>query len=276
MHDLVSASAGEPPLVVAYLFTLRRTRHPLSRAWNRYFSTCAEGSYRIHVHADPSFALGTTMTDLGGQGAFAQSVLVRDSIKVDRMGFSMVDARLRLLNSSVGDRRGGVPRIHQFLSESCGPVTSCRLAHRFLARHQAASFVPSLNISQWAKRSCPTCVRASLRDPEEHLRLRLHGHSFDASVYRTSSGGGWVTLNREAAELILRVHARYRHEFTERNNSGLKRWQVAQECPDEVLPRASPGSGRTPHSDHRRPRARSGIGRRFSRSTGCLRGACSS
>ena len=146
----------------------------------------------------------------------------------------MVEARLRLLNSSLrttnagSSRGGGTPDWFQFLSESCAPVTTCGDAHAFLARHRAASFVPSLNISQWVTSGVGT------KNVAEHLRVRLRDHSFSPENYRTGAGGGWVTLNHEAARLVMEVQMRYRQEFAVRNNTGRKRWQIAQECPDEV------------------------------------------
>ena len=54
-HPLGRASAASPAPTVAFLFTLRRDRHPLGRAWNSFFRKCPNGTARVHVHTDPNF-----------------------------------------------------------------------------------------------------------------------------------------------------------------------------------------------------------------------------
>ena len=52
---LTDAEGKAEKTVVAYLFTLRRARHPLPRVWSMYFAGCPVGSYKIYLHTDPSF-----------------------------------------------------------------------------------------------------------------------------------------------------------------------------------------------------------------------------
>ena len=49
------AATADP--VVAYLFTLRKDRHPLGRAWAAYFRGCPEGSWRVSVASSPCASL---------------------------------------------------------------------------------------------------------------------------------------------------------------------------------------------------------------------------
>ncbi|KAL1518435.1 hypothetical protein AB1Y20_002727 [Prymnesium parvum] len=209
--------------VMAYLFTLRRPRHPLFRSWNHYFDSCASGSFRIHLHVDPAFAAAVIYGNArDAQGVhFASARLVSNSSAIDRMDYSMVSARLRLLKDAVA---AGGALFYQFLSESCAPVVSCAWAHGFVQSHRHASFVPSLDLAAWEKRYAA--------DAKEMARVRLRDHTISPSDLRVSYSQGWVALNAPGAEAVLRLEPRYHDEFAHRNNTGLARWQLAQECPD--------------------------------------------
>eukprot|EP00966_Prymnesium_polylepis_P165453 3824989-Prymnesium_polylepis.1 len=82
------AESSDGVVTMAYLFTLRRARHPLFHSWNAYFDSCPQGSFRILLHVDPSFSLNES-SKLGGrekQGAhFGRAELVTNPVVVDRM-----------------------------------------------------------------------------------------------------------------------------------------------------------------------------------------------
>ena len=86
---------------VAYLFTLRRNRHPLPRVWNAYFRGCPVGSHIVRVHVDPAQAArGAAKDDAASvQGAFQHNSIPR-SVPIRRMEYSMVKARLLLMRNA--------------------------------------------------------------------------------------------------------------------------------------------------------------------------------
>lgn len=191
---------GGPP-VLAYLFTLRRARHPLPHTWTKYFSGCAPGSYKIHIHVDPTFN-GTSASESGPAARyFRQShVLPRDQLgKVRRFGHELVRARLRLLRHALGSGNGPQrPLWYSFFSESCAPIAPCEQVHKHLADPAAAgrSFIDNqrplhpeqvAGSATWAREFasvCPKCSAAGIAPAN----------------FRYSPG--WVTLwHAHAAEL---------------------------------------------------------------------------
>ena len=206
---------------VAYLFTMRREAHPLSHAWARYFEGCPEGSYAVFSHVDPAFAASSSLAISPFNGSRIPS-----SIKVDRMGFSMVQARILLLHHALAQ---GGHNWFAFLSDACGPVTTCDKAHAFLRARSGASFVPALTVQEHGVQQVGTAKAA------EFMRRRLRGLStFSAATYRTAGiGGGWTVLERRAARHVVRASRRLEADFGGVNHTGLKRFEVAMECPDE-------------------------------------------
>ena len=136
------AARGEPP-VLAYLFTLRRARHPLPHAWATYFSGCPAGSYKIHIHVDPTF----NATDAAETGPAAkyfkqENVLPRELLtKVRRFGHELVQARMRLLRHATKPDADGTPAPlwYSFFSESCAPISTCAKAHAYLSAPEQAN-----------------------------------------------------------------------------------------------------------------------------------------
>jgi hypothetical protein len=127
---------GSTP-VLAYLFTLRRARHPIGRAWSTYFAGCAPGSYTIHIHVDPTFNQTDVANSNGPSAKYfkQENVLPRESlIKVRRFGHELVQARMRLLRAAVQPvGNAPAPLWYSFFSESCAPVSTCEAAHAYLA-----------------------------------------------------------------------------------------------------------------------------------------------
>ena len=134
----------ESPLqpTVAYLFTLRRARHPLPHAWSQYFAGCPRGSYKIHIHVDPMFN-GTAASENGPAAKYFKQdyVLPRDQLmKVRRFGHELVLARMNLVRYALADTNaGGPPRFLAFFSESCAPISTCMQAHAYLASEALAN-----------------------------------------------------------------------------------------------------------------------------------------
>ena len=80
---------------IAYLFTQKSPVFPLWRTWSAHFSACHEGSFGVFLHVDPKF----NRTERG-QEKFPVTIL-EHSIQVDRMLFSMVQARLLLVRAAL-------------------------------------------------------------------------------------------------------------------------------------------------------------------------------
>ena len=141
-----SAVPKAPAPVLAYLFTLRRARHPLPHAWTDYFAGCAPGSYKIVIHVDPTFNATTAGESGPAAKYFRQSnVLPRDQlIKVRRFGHELVQARMRLLRYATHPSDGApAPLWYSFFSESCAPISTCEAAHAYLSapEHANKSFI---------------------------------------------------------------------------------------------------------------------------------------
>lgn len=136
-----AVDAREQP-TLAYLFTLRRARHPLPHAWANYFAGCPRGSYKIHIHVDPMFN-GTAASEIGAAAKYFKQdfVLPRDQLmKVRRFGHELVLARMKLVRHALADKSaGGTPRFLSFFSESCAPISTCMRAHAYLASGVAAN-----------------------------------------------------------------------------------------------------------------------------------------
>jgi hypothetical protein len=177
-------------MVVAYLFTLRSAgRHPLERAWSKYFDGCPAGSVVVQSHTD---AAGSATLLTPSSGVFANSTLA-ETIKVHRFGYSMVKARLLLLRHTSSSHTHGqrhqpgrprqlllAPSWYLFFSDSCAPLLPCVEVHAYLERHSPRSFVQA--------------------DPCDDPR-RLHGTSITMETCRKSMG--WVGLHRDAALRVL-------------------------------------------------------------------------
>lgn len=198
----VAAEAQQP--VLAYLFTLRRARHPLPHAWKEYFSGCQPGSYRIYIHVDPTF--NTTSASEKGPAAqyFKQSyVLPRHQLqKVRRFGHELIWARMKLLRHALSTAAAAgepPPRFLSFFSESCAPISTCARAHAHLSSAAAAnlSFIDNkrplapeqvANSPEWVQEFtsvCPRCAAAGILP--SHFRF----------------SPGWVTLwHAHAQELV--------------------------------------------------------------------------
>ena len=228
MSSRTSASSA----VLAYLFTLRRARHPLPHAWTTYFNGCPSGSYSIHVHIDPTF----NSTGLEERGPAARYFNHRNTlpqaelIKVHRFGFSLVQARMKLLRHATSVLKP--PAYYIFLSESCAPIATCATVHEYLSRAAQASpprsFVgeaPQTLFLRWlAKHEQSDEWR---REFETTVCTRCRSIGILASSFRFSPG--WVTLYRAHAALLVRQQASFDDAFAHWTNSKLAPW-----CTDEV------------------------------------------
>ena len=243
--------AAPPAPTVAFLFTLRRDRHPLGRAWNAFFRTCPKGTARVHVHTDPNFKPRSTGNrTLGGQGAFTDAVIPTPKVHIARFGYSMVQGRLNLMRyaSTVS------PPADWFLffSESDAPLRSCPDAMRYLAKHAGSSFAYSdhtpteqLQAGAWGweqtfRTACPLCAAANI----------------SAATYR--HGPGWVGLHRAHALPIMRREQAHEPAFAEGYDWKLLGvpdewyWTTLVEAlgrrADHILTYMEPGSAETGHS----------------------------
>lgn len=135
-HLPLAFSKKDDAPVLAYLFTLRRARHPLPHAWTTYFQGCAPGSYRIHIHVDPNFN-ATTAGETGPAAKYFKqvNVLPREQlIPVRRFGHTLVQARMKLLrHATSSESEAKAPLWYSFFSESCAPISTCEAAHAYLS-----------------------------------------------------------------------------------------------------------------------------------------------
>ena len=131
----IAAKKDEAP-VLAYLFTLRRARHPLPHAWTTYFQGCAPGSYRIHIHVDPNFN-ATSASEAGPAAKYfkQENVLPKDQLMtVRRFGHTLVQARMKLLrHATSSESEAKAPLWYSFFSESCAPISTCEATHAYLS-----------------------------------------------------------------------------------------------------------------------------------------------
>lgn len=202
-----SEKSSQAP-VLAYLFTLRRARHPLPHAWASYFAGCAPGSYKIHIHIDPTFN-STTAGESGPAAKYfkQENVLPRNMLtKVRRFGHELVQARMRLLRHAIKPSDDApAPLFYSFFSESCAPISTCERAHTYLADPARAnrSFIDDkrpkppqqiANDPEWKKEfetTCPRCAAAGLTSKD----------------FRYSPG--WVTLWRRHAKELVAKESKY-------------------------------------------------------------------
>jgi hypothetical protein len=209
-----AAAAAEPP-VLAYLFTLRKARHPMPHAWNTYLSGCAPGSFRVHIHVDPTF----NATDLEEHGPAAKyfrqkHVLPRaDLLKVRRFGHELVRARMKLLRHALGaGAAGGAPPLWaSFFSESCAPIASCTAVHEYL--RGAARAEPRASFIEEKRRKSKEQLKDSPLWRSEFAKIcpRCEAAGIPASAFRFSPG--WVTLWHEHAATLLANEARFDEVF---------------------------------------------------------------
>ena len=204
--------ASEPP-VLAYLFTLRRARHPMPHIWTNYFNSCPAGSYRIHIHVDPTFN-GTDIEEKGPAARYfnRKHTLPRTQlIKVRRFGHELVRARMKLLRHAIeatAAKGQPVPLYHTFFSESCAPIAPCAATHEYLRRAAAASPPRSFiedNQTRWTRND------PHIDSDDQKLNTALwrsefakvcpgcQGIGLPASDFRFSPG--WVTLWHEHAKV---------------------------------------------------------------------------
>ena len=178
--------------VVAYLFTLRRARHPLPRVWSMYFAGCPRGSYRIHLHTDPTFN-GTAKTNATNR-FFAPSRMIPRSTHIRRFGYEMVNARMLLLRHAM-IAESSPPDWFFYFSESCAPISHCHDAHAYLAKSAGKSFMKTRppppeerdNTPAWQaafKTTCPRCAEVGI--PPTDFRY----------------SPGWVGLWRDHAKML--------------------------------------------------------------------------
>lgn len=249
-HPLGRARAASPAPTVAFLFTLRRDRHPLGRAWNAFFRTCPNGTARVHVHTDPNFKPRSAGNrTLGGQGAFTNAVIPTPKVHIARFGYSMVQARMNLMRYAVDVS----PPADWFLffSESDAPLRSCPDAMRYLARHSGSSFAYSDHT--------PTEQQAGARAWERTFRTactRCAAANISAATYR--HGPGWVGLHRDHALPILRRELEHEPAFAGEYDWKLLGvpdewyWATLVEAhgrrADHILTYMEPGSAETGHS----------------------------
>lgn len=174
---------------VAYLFLLRdpansgEVKHPLGDAWNKYFDGCDPGSYQVLVNLDSNNSSRRYGPQRQGREAFGPSSLMPETMHIRRFSYSIVSAKLKLMRHARNmAQHAGLatgPAWSLLFSDSCAPLLSCRAVHRYLAEHQARSFV-----------QMDQCSPA-----------RLHGT--DLKMEDCRSGLGWAGLNQEASERIL-------------------------------------------------------------------------
>lgn len=234
---------------VAYLFTLRRNRHPLPRVWNAYFRGCPAGSHIVRIHVDPSQATrGATKDDAASvQGAF-QHNSIPSCVPVRRMEYSMVKARLLLMrNASAHLPRP--PDWYFFFSESCAPLLPCAQLHNFLKQHQGKSFVENRSPATVSRRNASSSANPAGR-PMYEVRRRMRHSNLPLSAYRET--WGWIGLWKEHVSALLATESEYEPVFANTSLSdewywptilalkGLPTWQrLVRAAPDQP-PRPSP------------------------------------
>ena len=193
--------------ILAYLFTLRRARHPLPHVWTNYFNGCpASANYRIHIHVDPTFN-ATSVEEKGPAAKYfnARRVLpYQELIKVHRFGFSLVQARMKLLRHALGDGAGGgpLPQYLSFFSESCAPIATCEAVHTRLL-HAARASVPQSFVGEAPQTYFATWLKYNIDTPEwskefrETICPRCAAVGIEPKSFRFSPG--WVTLHQAHA-----------------------------------------------------------------------------
>jgi len=209
------AAAPEPP-VLAYLFTLRRARHPMPHVWTNYFNGCAPGSFRIHIHVDPTFN-ATEVEEKGPAARYfnRKHTLPKEQlIKVRRFGHELVRARMKLLRhatEAMAAQGEELPPYYSFYSESCAPISTCAAAHAHL--RQAAAESPPRSFIE-AKRP----MTADQRDDTPLWRSEFAkvcpgcaAVNLPAKDFRFSPG--WVTLHLDHAKALLAKEATYDSAF---------------------------------------------------------------
>ena len=213
----VMFSQEEPQ--VAYLFTLRRNRHPLPRVWNAYFRGCPVGSHIVRVHVDPTQAIrGANKDDTAGvQGAF-QHNSIRSCVPIRRMEYSMVKARLLLLRNASAQPRP--PDWYFFLSESCAPLLPCAQLNNFLKQHQRRSFVENRNPTAVSRRDASSSAANHAPRPLHEVRRRMRHSNLPLSAYRETFG--WIGLWREHVSALLAMEAEHEPVFA--NTSLTDEW----------------------------------------------------
>ena len=236
---------------IAFLFTLRRDRHPLGRAWNTFFRACPNGTARVHVHVDPTFKPRTSAGNrtVGGQGAFANAVIPPPYLHIARFGYSMVQARMILMRHAAAID----PPADWFLffSESDAPIRSCPDVLRYLARRSGSSFAYSdpakaeqkAGGKAWERTFSAACTKCA-------------AVNISAADYR--HGPGWVGLHREHALPILHREREHQPAFEEGYDWRLLGvpdewyWTTLVQAQDRrnnhILTYMEPGSAETGHS----------------------------
>ena len=207
---IVPAASAEAP-VLAYLFTLRRARHPMPHVWANYFKGCRPGSFRIHIHVDPTFN-STAVEDVGPARAYFSQLHVLPSdqlMKVRRFGHELVRARMKLLRYAMSV--GPTPLYASFYSESCAPISSCAATHAYLLNASKASTHKSF-IEDKRPRP-PEQIADSPTWKEEFAKVcpRCASVGLPSRDFRYSPG--WVTLWHEHAAMLLAKEAVYDEAF---------------------------------------------------------------
>ena len=219
-----TAATGQERPVLAYLFTLRRARHPLPHVWTNYFQGCEPGSYKIHIHVDPTFN-GTRAPETGPAARFFKqaNVLPRAYLdKVRRFGHELVRARMRLLRfaltGSIGQQS---PMWYSFFSESCAPISTCAVAHAYLQQLDVAN--KSFVAGDSASGAYPKAVYQRDMNSEQQANSDKWRSEFAVICPRCAAAGipasdfryspGWVTLWRAHAQDLVEKEAVYDDAF---------------------------------------------------------------
>ena len=116
----------------AYLFTLRRERHPLPNVWAAYFKGCPAGSFSVHTHIEPE----SQAAKMNVSRSHFTTGRIKTSVHVERFGYSIVKVRYLLMHAA--QER---PDWYVFLSDSCAPLVNCHDAHAYLESRGGRSFI---------------------------------------------------------------------------------------------------------------------------------------
>lgn len=191
---------------IALLFTLRRPRHPLQRAWEAHLATYPPGRVAVFVHADPDHATQSGQP-INQDSRFYTGLLPNASLApVERFGWSLVEARFRLLRHAYQSAPHSL-RWFAFLSESCAPVVNGAHAYAFLDKMAGRSFidtrahaVSAAEVAHWPTR-CPGCGALGILSDEarfspgwiglwhEHVKVLLTEERNLAPVFSALTGG---------------------------------------------------------------------------------------
>ena len=232
-----SAGGGGAP-VLAYLFTLRRARHPLQHTWSRYFAGCRAGSYRLHIHVDPTInaTMAAHLSEAGPGAKYfnrANTIPSDQLIKVHRFGFSLVQARMKLLRHAMGPGAEGraAPLFYTYVSESCAPIASCATVHSHLARSarepSPRSYIGELPYAFFAQWMAKYIATAEWAHEFEARCSQCKAVGIQPTSFRVSPG--WITLFRDHAAVLLEKEALHEPVFAAWTNSKRAPW-----CLDEV------------------------------------------